>query len=302
MTRPPFPTVVDSSMLSAFRACPRKFAYTYLDHWKPAAESVHLVAGKAFASGLEAAREAFYIRREPAEEAQAQGLAALWREYGTFEEPEDSPKGPLRMAGALEYYFSRYPLGSDGATPRVFGERHGIEFSFVEPVSVVHPETGDPILYSGRADMVCDSFGGLYIYDEKTTGQLGPTWAGKWEHRSQFTAYCWGLRGHGIHPTGIVVRGIAILKDSYNDAQAITYRSDWEVDRWLRQVERDLHRMIAMWEAGEWDYALDDACTAYAGCPFARPCKSADPQPWLEGYFHKRRWDPVLRLEHVVEP
>lgn len=54
-----FPSVFDSSMLSAWKTCPSLFAHSYLQHWKPKGESVHLVAGKAFAKGLEVARTAF---------------------------------------------------------------------------------------------------------------------------------------------------------------------------------------------------------------------------------------------------
>lgn len=288
-------------MLGTFRACPQKLFRTYLEHWKPGDESVHLVAGKAFASGLEAARETFYVQGRPADEALCDGLEALWLQYGTFDCPEDSAKSPLRMAGALEYYFSQYPLGADGAKPHIFrGGRHGIEFSFAEPLSVLHPETGDPLIYAGRADMVADAFGGLFLYDEKTTTSLGQSWLKQWEHRSQFTSYCWGLRGHGFQPTGIVVRGVAILKESFNTAQVITYRSNWEVERWLAQTERDLARMIQCWESGYWDYNLDHACTEYGGCSLVRVCKSPDPESWLPVYFKKRRWDPLLREETVA--
>jgi hypothetical protein len=269
----------------------------YLEHWKPGEESVHLIAGGAFAAGLEKARQAFYIDGLPAEDAIAWGIDELFRKYGTFEPAEDSPKSVLRMAGAIEFYFSEYPLGADGATPHVFGDRHGIEFSFAEPIDVRHPVTGDPLLYAGRADMVCDAFGGLFLYDEKTTSQLGASWLKQWEHRSQFTSYCWGLRGHGYRPTGIVVRGVSILKTGYGTAQAITYRSDWEVERWYGQVLRDLTRMKSMWEEGYWDYNLDHACGEYGGCALTRICKSPDPDRWLSIYFHKRKWDPLERKE-----
>lgn len=302
MIRPPFPSVVDSTLLGQFRSCPQKCFRMYFEHWKPGEQSVHLVAGKAFAAGLEVAREAFYVHGVDAETSIAMGLGALWLEYGDFEQPEDSPKGPLRMAGALEYYFFQYPLGADGAKPHVFpGAKHGIEFSFAEPLSVRHPETGDPLLYAGRADMVADAFGGLFLYDEKTASQLGASWLKQWDHRSQFTSYCWGLRGSGFSPTGIVVRGVSILKDSYGTAQVLTYRAAWEVDRWLFQTNRDLLRMIEMWKSGYWDYNLDHACTEYGGCPLVRVCKSPDPEKWLQIYFHRRKWDPVTRTETLLE-
>ena len=301
-TRPPFPEVWDSTMLSTGRACPRKLELMYVEHWKPAAESVHLVAGKAFATGLEAARRSFYVDGKPADEAQAIGLGACLREYGYFECPEDEPKSALRTAGALEYYFSQYPLGADGATPHFFGPNHGIEFSFAEPLPVLHPETGEPLTFAGRADMAADSMGGLYLYDEKTTRQLGATWARQWELRSQFTAYCWGFPSFGLRPAGMIVRGIAIRKEGYDTQQAITYRPDWQIDRWLAQTCRDLERFKQMWTEGYWDYNLDHSCNEYGGCPFSqRICVSEDPTPWLNHYFHRKVWNPLRREETVYD-
>lgn len=296
--RPPFPSVIDSTIISAFRDCPQKAFRQYIEHWKPGEESIHLVAGGAFASGLEAARRSFYTDGASPSESAAVGLGALWKHYGWFDAGDrEQVKTWDRMAGALEFYFDRYPLGSDGATPHFFGDRHGIEFSFAEPLPVSHPESGDPIIFAGRADMVADAFGGLMLYDEKTTSQLGRSWIDSWEHRSQFTSYCWGLRGHGIHPTGIVVRGVSILKNDYGTEQVITYRSDWEVDRWLFQVTRDLKRMIECWHEGYWDYNLDHACTSFGGCSLKKVCKSPDPEKWLNIYFKKRVWDPLSRTE-----
>lgn len=301
MNRPPFPLVWDSTMISTFRACPRKLELMYVEHWKPQSESIHLVAGGAFAAGLEAARRAFYVEGQPEEEAILTGFEALLRHWGHSDHFLDEPKSLIRTAGALEYYFTEYPLGADGATPHLFGtDHHGIEFSFADSLPIAHPETGDPLIFAGRADMVADAMGGLFLYDEKTTGQLGASWSKKWDHRSQFTGYCRGLRSHGFQPTGIVVRGIAIRKEGYDTAQAITYRSNWEIDRWERQVLRDLERAIQMWRDGYWDYNLDDACVAYGGCAFHRVCKSPEPERWLPIYFTKRVWNPLTREEGPV--
>jgi len=298
LPRHPFPEVIDSTMLSHMKACQAKCAFSDFLYYKSRFSSVHLVAGRAFASGLEAGRRAFYIEGKPAGEAIALGWEECVRDYGYFAPDAESPKSWERMAGALEYYFEAYPLGADGAKPHVFRkDTHGIEFSFVEPLPVTHPETGLPLLLSGRADMVADAFGGLFLYDEKTTGQLGKKWIEQWDHRSQFTAYCWGLRAHGIKPTGIVVRGVAIRKEGYDTMQAITYRADWEVERWLRMTCRVLELMKASWLLGEYEYNLDGACNEYGGCGFSRPCKSPDPIKWLENDFVRRQWDPVTRVE-----
>lgn len=299
--RPMFPNTVDSTVLGTFRSCPQKFMRQYLEHWKPKAQSVHLVAGGAFASGIEAARKSFYLSAAPAADAEADGLAALIRHYGDFECPSDSPKSLERMCGALEFYFSQYPLGADGADPITLpnGQR-GIEFSFAEPLPVNHPITGAPILYTGRSDMIAHRAGGIYIYDEKTTSSLGAQWGRQWEMRSQFTGYAWAALKQGITTHGAIVRGVSILKTKYDTLEIPTYRTGYEIDRWEGQVVRDLQRMIRMWEEGYWDYSLDGACNEYGGCTFTRVCKSSDPETWLPMYFEPRVWDPLARRELTV--
>jgi hypothetical protein len=264
----PFPVAIDSTLLGTFRSCPQRAFRQYMQHWKPAEESVHLIAGGAFADGVEAARRAFYEHGRSSEDSVGLGLAALVTRYGDFECPADSAKSLERTAGALEFYFENYPLGADGATPLSFPDgRRGIEFSFAQPLPINHPITGDPLLYTGRSDMIAEAYGGVYIYDEKTTTSLGARWSRQWELRSQFTGYCWAAQQFDLNPQGVCVRGVSILKTKYDTQQVLTYRSPFEIDRWLEQVCRDLDRMIGMWRAGYWDFNLDHACTEYNGCP-----------------------------------
>lgn len=303
MTEAPyFPFAIDSTLLGTYRSCPQKAFRTYVQHWKPQSESVHLVAGGAFADGVEQARRAYYERGLPSDESVAEGLRGLITKYGDFECPPDSAKSLERTCGALEFYFEQYPLGHDGATPVTFpGGRTGIEFSFAVPLPVNHPVTGDPLLYTGRSDMIAEFAGGVYIYDEKTTTSLGPSWARQWEMRSQFTGYCWAARHYGIDAAGVIIRGVSILKTKYDTQQVITYRSPYEVDRWLEQTCRDVERMIGNWKDGYWDYNLDHACAEYGGCALQTVCKSSDPETWLQSYFTQRVWNPLAREEQTIE-
>lgn len=301
-TRPMYPHTIDSTMLATFRSCPQKFFRQYVQHWKPKAESVHLVAGGAFAKGIEVARKAFFEEGASHLTAQSAGLKALIEHYGDFECPPDSAKSLHRTAGALEFYFEQYPFNQDGMDPVTFPDgRRGIEFSFAEPLPFHHPVTGDPILYTGRSDMVANFAGGVYVVDEKTTSSLGASWPRQWEMRAQFSGYLWALRRIGVEPAGAIVRGVSILKTKYDTMQAITYRSPYELERWEKQTCRDLARMQRMWEEGWWDYALDHACAEYGGCSMTQVCKSSDPETWLPSYFEKRVWDPLLRKEMTVE-
>ena len=238
---------------------------------------------------------------KPAEESLELGLAALMTAYGDFECPADSAKSLERTAGALEFYASRYPLGEDKAIPLTLpGGKRGIEFSFAEPLDILHPTTGDPIIYAGRMDMCC-SYNGLSLgEDDKTASQLGASWPRQWDLRSQFTGYVWGAARAGIKLDGFLVRGVSILKTKYDTLEAITYRPDWQIARWEEQVRRDVLRMIRCWEEGYFDYNLDHACTEYGGCTFRQVCQMREPVPLLEQQFQRRRWDPVTRTETVL--
>jgi len=298
----PFPTTLDSTLMAAFKSCPQKANLEFIQHWKLRDQSVHLHAGAAYASGMEAARSAYYIDQHSAEDSVAIGLQALLTAYGNFECPPDSPKSAERMAGALEFYFSRYRLGEDSAVPMTLpGGKRGIEFSFLEPLDIAHPETGDPILYSGRMDMMCDFEGMKLGEDDKTASQLGASWPRQWDLRSQFTGYVWGAGRAGIKLDGFLVRGVSILKTKYDTLQAITYRPQWMIDRWYDQLMRDIKRMIESWKSGYYDFNLDHACAEYGGCPFRSVCQMRDPTPLLRQQFERRRWDPVQRTETLLE-
>ena len=302
MTRPPFPEVIDSSMRSDFVSCPRKCELNNILHWKPKDGSVHLLAGAAYARGLEVARKSFYVDGRPAIEAIGLGLQALMIGYGDFQCPPDSAKSCERMLAALEHYFYKFPLDSDYAKPHVFHEGSvGIEFSCVEPIDILHPVTGNPLLYSGRLDAAMCFAGGVYALDDKTTSGIGPKWSQQWDLRSQFTAYVWGLQRHGIDTQGFMIRGLAILKTKFDTAEAITYRPPWMIDRWYKQMLRDVQRMINCWTEGYWDYNLDESCNAYGGCDYKQICLTQNPEAWLEVGFERRRWDPVTRTETKLD-
>ena len=206
------------------------------------------------------------------------------------------------MAGALEFYFDNYPLShTEGALPIKFPSGAlAIEFSFAEPLDIMHPVTGDPILYTGRADMIADFCGGIYCVDEKTTSSLGASWGKQWEMRPQFTGYQWAANRAGINVQGTLVRGVSILKTKYDHLQHITYRSPYEVERWLEYVHRSIAKAITMWKEGYWDYAMGGACAEYGGCSMVSVCKSNDPESWLPMYFERRVWDPLARKELTV--
>jgi hypothetical protein len=306
MKRPPFPLVWDNTMRSSFVSCPQKFWWEYGEHFKPRGTvSTDLHAGQAWAKGLEVSRELFYGGHAKAKEAQAEGLRALIQAYGDHNPQHTKENKSLpRLMDAFGYYWKAFPFEQDPVQP--YRKKDGspmVEFSFalpIDPELLRHPETDEPIIYSGRADMVATYGGALSIYDDKTTSQLGEKWGAQWLRRGQFTGYSWAARAYNIPVTQVVIRGIAILKTSVNHAQVITLRTPAHILEWHVQLIRDIQRAIACWKEGYWDLNLSDTCSAYGGCMFMQPCFSNNPSPWLESNFERRVWDPLKREELVI--
>lgn len=298
------PTAIDSSMMAAFKSCPTKFLLSYVENWRSGDSSVHLVAGGAYASALEESRRAYYEKGWSKQDSEALGLKVLIEKYGDYDPPIESPKSLARMMGALEFYYDQYPFDNDLATPIDLGDsKRGIEFTFAIPLPILHPDTGQPILYCGRTDMLVNFAGGVYVLDDKTTSSLGSQWAKQWQLRSQFTGYVFACHQVGIPVQGAIVRGVSILKTKYDTQQAITPRSPFLVQKWYTQLLKDLTRMVEMYKVYRdtgsreaFDVSLDEACNSYGGCSFTRVCESPQPDVWLEGGFSKIVWNPIERI------
>jgi hypothetical protein len=290
---PSFPEVIDSSMLSSFTNCPQLFHQQYINHWKLQGGSIHLHAGAAYAKGLEAARKSYLAGDLPAI-AEGKGLGALIEAYGDYEAGTEAKSLP-RMCGAIEFYFSQYPLQSDACRIATIGTIPAIEWSFAIPLPIRHPDTGNPLIFCGRTDCIVEMSGGLYALDDKTTSQLGASWSRQWELRGQFIGYAWAMRTLGLKPAGTIVRGCSILKTRYDTLQAIISQPDWKIDRWYSQLEGKLTEMIASYKSGNYRYVLDEACNHYGGCSMKQVCLANDPEPWLRTYYEQVEWKPLER-------
>lgn len=295
-----FPPVIDSSMRSEFVSCPHSFFRRYIQGLQQPHRSVHLHFGAAFADGLATFRRQFYLENVPLRDAMAGGAAAIVKSWGSFpEETEGSSKSLYRCIGALEAYCAQYPPATDHVKPLIEQGILHTEFNFALPLPIKHPETGEPLLYSGRFDMLGDMGGLKVIEDDKTTSQLGATWGTQWRLRGQFTGYAWGAAEFGHRIDGVVVRGISILKTQYGHAEIIEQRPRWMIQQWRQQLNRDILRMLDCWkeytafaDPFAFDQNLDSTCSAYGGCQFLDLCTSPNPDSWLS-QFEVQTYDPL---------
>jgi len=291
-----FPTVIDNSMREEFVSCPHSFWLSYVRGLTLPEISVHLHAGIAYAKGLEEMRRAFYTDGKSIDDSVALGARALIEAYGEFVPPDDSNKTLSRMVGALLFYADSFPLDQDWVTPVIGSNGASLEYTFAIPLPINNPDTGEPIIYAGRFDMLAQTMGEHCIYDDKTASQLGKQWTKKWRLNSQFTGYSWATREYGNHAKRIIVRGISILKESYGKEQAIVYRTDAIIDRWYKQLLMEIRQMISFYQSAWWPRNQSDSCAAYGGCMFLDSCEKDDPEQWLDN-FVIRQYNP-LNLEN----
>ena len=296
---PTFPEKVSNTSRSTFVQCPQKWYWAYCLRGMrgKTVRGVDLVAGGAFAKGLETVRKAFYEQGIDAEAAIQLGVDAAADEYG--DEPNDGHvKAKHRVLGAVYNYFDKYPLETDYLVPYKTAAGTGIEFKFAVPLPIQHPTLDQPLLYEGRVDLIAEhkDINGIWIVDEKTMTKLGPQWRRKWDLDAQPTSYIWAAQQHGYNVAGALIRGISFLSKGYGYEESLQPRSQFQIDDWYNQLLRDVRRMIYTFtnasatnaiEYERPDRALDkDACAAYSGCAFLQPCKAADPNPWLWQIFN----------------
>lgn len=297
---PDFPRYFDSSMLSAALACERQFDYSYLRHLQPKAQSIHLTAGGAFAAGLEAIRTAYYLRGASIPEAMGAGFRAAVKEWGDYEPEFPTNKSLVRVLEALANYITEWwPLPLEILTPHIRpGGEPSVEWSFsIDLPEVEHPD-GGPLFYVGRLDMLAEYEGQLFAVDEKTTSQMGASWTKNWDLRGQFTGYVWAaqtVKAESLPVAGAVVRGVAFRTYDFGHAEVITLRPQWLIEQWLERTLISLERLKKAWASDKLLPNFDTACTNYGGCRFYDLCTKRDPEPWIEGDFEVRPWNPLHR-------
>lgn len=307
------PAYVDSSLLSSWRSCRRKFYWQTLNSLYPTGKSVHLIAGGAFAAGMEAARRLAFSPRSDHQPSHADLLRAAYRafvrEWGDNPDFADQAKSFENTFSALAEYLLQHPPSTDIVQPLIRPDGSPtVEFTFAIPIleGPRHPETGDPFLFAGRFDLL-GSYAGLpCVVDEKTTYSLGFSWDSQWDLRGQFMGYVWACQQHGYDVQTAIIRGIGIQKREIKIATSIKQYPQYLIDRWYQLLLQDLSEMVHAYrmvqQAIGWNghpdrqfpFNFADACTAYGGCPFSTLCQAQTPESFFTSYHHYR-WNPLAK-------
>lgn len=312
---PSLPFAIDSTMLSTYEACPRKFFFEYVLHRRAPSTSVDLHAGRSFASAIEHWRKGA---------SPASAIAHLRSVWGPPDLYADETKALPVVALALSHYMSAFSDDHVVGLPEPAVEVH---FEVPLPEMPHHP-SGQPFTLCGTADSILLHMGSMWLVDEKTTkGSFSRVWGAQWLRRTQFSAYVWGLsRSHGLDLSGVLVRGIALSRTRREPSRPLGFEErhlqlesgDWAsvslreqyaprpphlLQEFARSLSSTLEAMLRDFEAGWWRPSGGSACTAYGRpCEFLDACLTPQPTDTVLRQFPLNRWDPKTRSSTADSP
>ena len=294
---PVFPPVIDSTMLNAFRQCETLWFYEHCLH-KRSGRSIHLVFGGAIAAALESYR---LIRCNDGthEDALTAGVITAIEEYGDFEsyDPKDA-KTWLRCIELL-IYFTEEAYIWEADEYEVYKKM--VEFTFAIPMheSLVHPLSGEPIMFGGRCDWIArnKSTGTIWVADEKTTKTTlhSNYYTAGWPMRGQFLGYAWAAGQHGIKVEGAMVRGLQVIKTKFDHHDTEILIPKYKQDRWFEDALLTVNDMIESFKEQTFKQNWGESFNSFGGCGFMDTCSAKDIVPWLDE-MDTHHWNPVAKV------
>lgn len=311
----------DSTSITAFDTCPRKYFYANLQGWQSSAKSVHLIFGGLYASALEhyhKHRAAGIDYEEAVRLVVREALIETWS-HDKVEEFEDEGSGlaPTRgnlvrvpgtgapidwlhnlktrdtLIRSIVWYLDQFK--NDPMTTYILSDgRAAVEYSFSLDLS-------DEYLYCGHIDrlVVYGEDKDIYVQDQKTSGStITPRFFESFTPDYQMTGYTFaGQIIFNLPVKGVVVDAAQIAVGFTRFERGMVSRSKTMLEEFRHEVLGIIDQAKQCHETGYYPMRRT-SCGNYGGCEFRKVCALAPPlrDKMLEGSFTRReRWDPLKR-------
>lgn len=293
----------DSTSLSTFVTCPRKYLYSILQGWTAELRSVHLEFGGHYAKAL----ERFHKLRADGktyDDAVRQVVHLLlietW-EYETEPSGEGGTGQPVdwmhntktrdTLVRSVVWYLDQFK--NDPMQTVILPDgRAAVEYSFTIELS---PE----YVYCGHIDRLV-TYGedkDVYVQDQKTSGTtITPRYFEAYTPDIQMTGYTLaGCIIFNIPVKGVIIDAAQIAVGFTRFERGMVSRSSAQLEEFREEV---LHYIDEAKRCHESNYypMRRTSCSNYGGCEFRRVCSAAPAlrEKLLEANFKKRkRWDPL---------
>ena len=292
----------DSTSLSTFLECPRKYQLMMLEQIGAKENPTALRFGILFHSGLEhydklivaghdhdAAQHAMvkYLLEETWDERSEESPGHPWHsglEPGTI----DPYKNRDTLIRSCVWYTEHY-IHDNLKTLVLRNGAAAIEFSF-------RLEIGNGLLWCGHLDKVADFQGNHYVLDRKTTKTTpGQYYFSQFDLSVQMSGYM--LAGKLIFDTpirGVFVDCAQVAVNFTRFERMPTMRSELMVEEFLAEVYTWVAKAHACADANEWPRNLT-SCSKYSGCQYRKIC-AADPRirdSIIKSDYVRKEWNPL---------
>lgn len=297
----------DSTSLSTFVTCPRKYLYSILQGWTAELRSVHLEFGGHYASALEhyhKHRAAGVSYDDAVRLVVREVMVATW-EYERDEEGEAVPgtgqpvdwlhntKTRDTLVRSIVWYLEQFK--NDPMSTVILSDgRPAVEYSFSFSLDETYTYCGhiDRLVHYGEDK-------DIYVQDQKTSGStITPRYFDSYTPDIQMTGYT--LAGQIIFDLpvkGVVVDAAQIAVGFTKFERGFVARSTAALEEFREEALHYIGEARRCHESGYYPMRRS-SCGNYGGCEFRKVCALAPKlRPMaLEGGFKKRkRWDPLER-------
>ena len=300
----------DSTSLSLFTTCPRKYYYRMIEGWVPRRKSVHLLFGGWYASALErfAKLLAKGMDRDRAlEDTIHEVLRATWEpgyaspaDAATHTNPDwtkgrpwqsaDNNKTRENLIRTIIWYVDHFK--DENCTTVILSDgTPAVELSFKIDI-------GNNLLWCGHLDRLVDLGGDYFIMDQKTTGNtITARFWDQWHTDSQMSGYTFaGKIIYNMPVKGVIIDAAQIMVGGTRYERGFTHRTDDQLNEWLNDAKHYISLARTYFQEKFWPMNRS-SCGNYGGCEYRTVCGHS-PQVranFLKGDFtqDESRWNPL---------
>jgi PD-(D/E)XK nuclease superfamily len=294
----------DSTSLGWLKECPRKYFYSMIECWRPKHETVNLKFGALYHSGLEYYDKARALGKDH-EESLLDTVHMLLAE--TWEAADgDKPAGPWlsdhntktreTLVRSVIWYLEQFGATDPARTVQLANGKPAVELSFKMQLDF-GPLSHVPYILCGHLDRVVEYAEGIYVMDRKTSSStLSSNYFDQYDPDNQMSLYT--LASKVIYSTpvkGVIIDAAQIAVGFTRFARGFSYRTDTQLDEWLRDTEFWMKQSAYMADSGQWPMN-DKSCHKYGGCHFRKVCSKSPEvrEVFLRTDFIKQEWNPLV--------
>ncbi len=317
--------IIDSSKLTDYQTCPRKFFFAHILGWRPSGSNIHLTFGTAWHKAKEHLRWALHLEGNYSPLALQGAFKHFMAAYSVgYPEPrswnDNATKSPISAYRGLVQYVAKY-------------KRDKFKVVFTEVAGTVPINNDGDHIWFKIDSLVEEKDKGYVIYDDKTSSS-DYALQEKFGMSFQFGTYihaikCYlGLSERMGHLAGVVADVVTFRTAPYNkllksgkyssvvNGKGHTFnripiiKNSAQINRWgneANSVVQDMKRdKLALLEEDPSDLNMrayqcrTTSCSDYGGCPYYNLCWQAkNPMKMVEELgttapvgFERSFWNP----------